>query len=176
VAQRAGLKSVERTPGKETLNISLSAFDRDVAKDEAGDPVSGATAYAVCIYDLDGGLVAEMSVPPGGTCGLWPRWDAIEKVERMGLKYDDRSLRRDGVQRLRVRTGPAGNGRAALKGANKLVQGWMNLPVGISAALADAGGAIVQMSARDAMCVSARLGVVKSTPGLFTARTASRRR
>jgi len=164
------MKSVERTPGKESLSLSLSAFESDVGKYDTGDPVSGGTDYAACIYDDGGTLLAQLSVPPGGTCGLWPCWEAIEKVERMGLKYDDRSLRHDGVQRLRVRTGPAGKGRAALKGANKASQGWTNLPVGIGAALADGGVATIQVSARDAMCVSATLDMVKATPGLFTAR------
>jgi hypothetical protein len=164
------MKSVEHTPGQETLSLSLTAFAEDVGKYEAGDPVSGETAWATCIYDDAGALVAELSVPPGGMCGLWPCWEAIEKIERMGLKYDDRSLRHDGVRRLRVRTGPVGKGRVALKAANKLSQGWLELPVGITDALADGTGATIQMSARDAMCVNATLDVVKTLPGLFTAK------
>lgn len=119
---------------------------------------------------MNRGLLAELSVPPGGTCGLWPCWEEIEKVERVGLQYDDRTLRHDGVRRLRVRTGPALKGRFAVKAGNKMVNGWDNMPIGIAAALSDGAGAIVQMSARDAMCVSATLNIVKTAPGLYNAR------
>jgi len=124
---------------------------------------------------MSGGLVAELSVPPGGTCGLWPCWEAIEKVERLGLKYDDRDLTHDGVRRLRVRTGPGGKGRFALKAANRVVNGWDNMPIGIAAALGEGAGAILQVSARDAMCVNATVHSVKALPGLYNARKSPRR-
>jgi len=127
------------------------------------------------VYDMSGGLVAELSVPPGGTCGLWPCWEAIEKVERLGLKYDDRDLTHDGVRRLRVRTGEAGKGRFAIKAANKATHGWDNMPVGLAATLGNGAGAIIQMSARDAMCVTSTLNSVKALPGLYSARKSPRR-
>jgi hypothetical protein len=81
---------------------------------ELGDPVTGDTAYTLCIYDRTGGatsVVTSLVVPAGGTCGGKPCW----KATRSGFTYADQTLAHDGVKQLKLRAGVAGRAQAALQ-------------------------------------------------------------
>lgn len=81
-----------------------------------GNPVSGATAYHVCIYD-DGALSTQLNAPAGGTCaaGL-PCWTALSH----GFEYIDKGLTPSGISRIKMREGTAGRATIQLqaRGAN----------------------------------------------------------
>jgi hypothetical protein len=108
------------------LLITDTGDDRDAlvwrwAKGEAtaradfGDPVSGTTMYALCIYGAVGGmaqLAAQALVPGGGTCGGKPCWAANGK----GFAYTDHAATAGGIKKIRLTSGAAGSARIIVKG------------------------------------------------------------
>ena len=76
-----------------TTPVSLPQF---------GDPVNGATAYRLCVYDTNGGsrsLAFGAAVPPGGICGTHPCW----KLIRHRFSYTNVAGTPEGVKRITLR-------------------------------------------------------------------------
>jgi len=86
-----------------------------VALAELGDPVSGATSYALCVYQTTAGTPSlarpPIVVPGGGTCRGKPCWKTLGTS---GVKRSDRDRRPDGVESLLLRAGPAGKSTVVL--------------------------------------------------------------
>lgn len=113
-APRAGCQSPQRAAG-----ISLNAAAHTVgwkwlggatpvALSQFGDPVSGSTAYHLCVYDTSAGppsLTFGATVPAGGTCGGQPCW----KQTRKRFSYRNSAATPDGVRQLTLQaTGNTG--------------------------------------------------------------------
>ena len=63
---RAACSSTRRSAGKEKLKVTLTKLQPAVTQGQFGDPVSGTTAYAVCVYDAANQLRGEYSRRPRG--------------------------------------------------------------------------------------------------------------
>jgi len=59
------------------------------------------------------GLKLSATAPGGGTCGTRACWLLIPARK---LKYGDKELTPDGVQKLQIRAGEAGRGKVQVKG------------------------------------------------------------
>ena len=85
---------------------SLGVFRTDF-----GDPL-GTTDYLVCLYD---GSVLKLSAmaPADGSCAGQPCWTD----NGLGVvKYTDRDLTPDGLQKILLRSGGAGSAKISVKG------------------------------------------------------------
>jgi cysteine-rich repeat protein len=79
-----------------------------------GDPVGGATDYALCVYERSGGpprRFMSVGVPGGGTCRGRPCWKATSS----GFRYKDPDRASDGVTLVFLREGEDGNARIKLR-------------------------------------------------------------
>jgi hypothetical protein len=88
-----------------------------------GDPVDGATQYALCLFSESGTaarLLMSVDVPPAGTCRGVPCWQILSSG---GFGYEDRDGTADGVTRMVLKTGTEGGARVTVAG------GGLNLPV-----------------------------------------------
>jgi len=82
-----------------------------------GDPASGTTEYAVCVYS-GGSLVYGGDVPAQGTCkGQNPCWSG--DVE--GYRYRDPGAFEEGLTRISVRQGVEGRARVFVRASNNIV-------------------------------------------------------
>jgi streptogramin lyase len=77
-----------------------------------GDPVSGSTSYALCIYD-DANLKMSYVLLPGGTCGTKPCW----LPTKTGFKYRTPGTNADGISQVHVIAGP--RAKIVVKGKGK---------------------------------------------------------
>jgi predicted outer membrane repeat protein len=78
---------------------------------EFGNPLTGSTRYAICVYDETAGaqnLVLSALVPEGRTCAGKPCWRETAR----GFRYLDPNMTPDGVQRMVLTAG--GDGRASI--------------------------------------------------------------
>jgi type 1 glutamine amidotransferase len=150
----------ERKPGKEKLKAVLKKIVAATSQVDFGDPVAGATAYAICLYDQGNQLVGEWLVDRAGdSCGSKPCWKA---VSTKGYKYGDKAATADGVHKLQSKSGDAAKGQVQARGKNDASKGRLALPTGIPAMLAGDTQATLQLAASDAQCFTAVLGKVKS--------------
>lgn len=76
-----------------------------------GDPVAGATGYALCVYAA-GAPVVELAAGAGGTCGSRPCWRTAGKRR---FVYFDRAGAADGLRELVLRAGVDGEARVRAK-------------------------------------------------------------
>ena len=83
------------------------------------DPVGGSATYRVCVYDNSANSqpLAQMDVPPGGTCGTAPCWKATGST---GFAYKNKAATPNGLSVVKLKAGIAGraNVQARGKGAN----------------------------------------------------------
>ncbi len=133
-----------------------------VAASDLGDPVTGASAYRLCLYDGGGALLADLGVPAGRLCGNKPCW------RRMGerFKFKDTSGRNRGVIHIGLKPGAVGKGRADVKAKGA------NLPLPALPIVA-AAGTTVQLQRDDdpTRCWQAVFSAsLKNTSALFSAR------
>jgi hypothetical protein len=158
-AGKASLSIDEKTPGKEKLKLSLSKLVPMVAQSQFGDPVSGTTSYAVCVYNASNLLVGSYKVSRGGdTCVGEPCWSAVKTT---GFKYGDKDLTADGIDKIQFGGGDAGKGKIKLSGKNSA----STLPTGIAAMLNGATQATVQIVTSDSECFGMALPTVKTADG-----------
>ena len=157
----------EKTAGKERL-VARLLNGPELAPSDFGDPVAGATAYHLCVYDDAGALVSDLTVDRAGdTCGDQPCWKGIGKpAGTKGFRYRDKALAADGVLLVLLRSGDAGKSKLIVREKG---------PTGAAAALAGATSATVQLRATDApapSCFSLATSVVTRNDGLiFKAKT-----
>ena len=163
-----GVLSVsEKTPGREKL-VARVLEGPQLSGADFGNPVNGATAYRLCVYDGAGALKGDLLVDRAGdACGDAPCWSGLGKpAGTKGYRYKDEALTADGVRLLLLRGGKAGASKLILREKG---------PTGIANALSGATGATVQLFASDApapACFSLNLPAVVTSDGLrFKAKT-----
>jgi hypothetical protein len=161
----------EKFPARARLRLVMKDLAAPLAAGDFGDPVAGATSFALCFYDEGrarvGGLVLERA---GATCGplARPCWRGLGTL---GFRYGDRDATAHGIRRVLLKGGPAGTGKAVLKA--KLVPGLSvsGLPPGMPLALVASGQATVQLVGSDGPCLTLTTDqVVGADAGRFSAR------
>ncbi len=80
------------------------------APSDFGAPAAS-TSYALCVYDGAARLVASLGAPAAGVCHGKPCWRATSK----GFRYDDKDRTPDGIQRVDLKSGPAGKAQATVR-------------------------------------------------------------
>jgi hypothetical protein len=161
-AEKATLSINESKPGNERFKAKLQRFGSSTTPADFGDPVSGSTSIATCVYDESNSLVAELSVDAGGMCDGKPCW---KSVSDKGFDYKDSAAADDGVKKLQARAGDAGKGKLQVQAANKASKGQNAMPVGAAAALQGAGSVRLQVVTSDSACFDATLNEVKKADG-----------
>lgn len=82
---------------------------------EFGDPVGGATAYTLCVYDANAGTTSlrlRAEIPGGGTCAGKPCW---KLVGTKGFRYGDRDGTPSGVAAALLKSGAEGAASVRVK-------------------------------------------------------------
>ncbi|MGI9430780.1 MAG: myxococcus cysteine-rich repeat containing protein, partial [Myxococcota bacterium] len=146
-AAKGSLSIVEKKLGNEKWKLGLKGFSTETTAASFGDPVSGGTAYATCIYDGSDALVTGAVVERAGqTCGpkSKPCWKA---KGNKGWNYKDSDAGAQGVRKLALQSGTAGKGKLALQAGNKAKKSQASLPVGVAALLQDTASVRVQVVA-----------------------------
>jgi hypothetical protein len=163
--EKGSLLVNEKKPGKEKIKVSLTKLQASVTQSQFGNPISGTTAYAVCIYDAANQLAGEYTVDRAGdTCDGKPCWAAISDK---GYKYSDKGTTADGILKMKLSGGDAGKGKIKVLGKNSS----SNLPLGVAALLQNQTSATVQVLTSDASCFGVGLSEVKKADGtVFSAK------
>lgn len=150
----------EKTAGKEKLKVKLGSLQPAVAPSQFGDPVSGSTAYKVCVYNAANQLSGEYTVAQAGAmCGDQPCWSTVSK----GYKYKDKSTAADGILKINLFGGDPGKGKVLVVGKNNA----STMPTGVAAALQNQAAATVQVLTSDASCFGVTLTRIKKADGVF---------
>ncbi len=149
----------EKAAGREKIIARLKRLETTVLQEDFGDPVAGGTAYATCIFDDTGALVASLNVDrAGAACAGKECW----KAAGFGWKYKDKDAASDGVGQMKLFGGPSGKGQIQIKAANAAKKGQVSLPVGVASSLASATSVRLQLVASDApLCFEATLDDVR---------------
>ncbi len=161
-ASKARLSINEKSQGKEKLKLDLSGFSSATTQADFGDPATGTSSYALCVYDDADALVGELAVERAQLlCGkkLAPCWKAQSTT---GYAFKDAAGLSDGVRSLVAASGPAGKGKLALSASNNTPKDQIGMPTGLAGALAGATAATAQVHAGTADCYSADLSDVKT--------------
>ena len=141
-ADRTLLFVVDKASSQEKLRWRWVQGDATTIADY-GDPISGGTVYRLCVYD-DGNLALQLNVPNGGLCrGGRPCWRQWAR----GFEYIDKDLTSDGVKRLTLTTGGAGEARILLQGRGANLS--LPAPVSSTAYFNDATSVVVQLLRND---------------------------
>jgi len=164
-AGRAKVAVKEKVAGRERLQVAFRMLAGSVEADDFGDPISGTTSHAICIYDETGDVVADLRVDrAGATCGTSACWRALADA---GYRYKDPEGSADGVRTI-VARGGSGTGRLIVKARNTTSSA--ALPTGITARLAGAAAVLVQVHADDGACFGGRVeGVQRADTVVFKA-------
>jgi len=142
----------------------LKKLTTATAQGTFGNPVSGTTSYAVCVYDQGATLRAEMQVNRAGQlCGTKSCWIAISTK---GYQYTDKTASADGISKITGKGGDPTKGQIQTKGQNNATKGQTALPTGVAAALQNNTQATVQILTSDASCFSATFTNVTQADGL----------
>jgi hypothetical protein len=146
----------EKKRGKEKLKVQLGKLQAAVTQGQFGDPLTGTTVYAVCVYDAANVLRGEYSlVHVDPMCGTKPCWKA---VPGKGYQYKDKDAASDGIAQAKLTGGETGKGAVKLQAKNSTG----NLPTGVVAGLLNnPSGATVQLLSSDAACFSLGLTNIK---------------
>ncbi len=128
-----------RVPNKSLLLLKDSTNDAadkllwkwsggdDTGLSDLGDPVSGTTDYALCVYSTSGGtpeLVMSPVSPGGSVCAGSSCW---RYIGARGFRYRDKQGSADGVTKILLKTGSDQQARMLIKGRGA------NLPMPTSA-------------------------------------------
>jgi hypothetical protein len=167
---KAVLLVKESTPGKEKLKLVMKQLVPAVSQADFGDPVGGATALAVCLYDDAATLVAALEVERAGAdCGT-PPGPCWKVISTKGYKYKDKDASADGVAKIVLKGGEPQKGKVVVKAANNAANGQTSLPTGIAPQLLNDAHATAQAVTSDAACFGVTLTNVKRADGtLFKA-------
>jgi cysteine-rich repeat protein len=148
----------DRKDGKEKLSLSLAKLAGQVGPAQLGDPVTGGTRYAICLYDGTGDSRGELQVARAGeTCGKKPCWKA---KGASGLAFADPEAASAGVRKIALKGGTDGKGKIAWSAANKASKGQTSLTVS-AAGLVGATSATAQVVASDGTCFTLPIANVK---------------
>ena len=158
--EKGSLTIDEKTAGKEKLKVTLSKLQSALTQAQFGNPVSGNTAYKVCVYDGANQLTGQYTVARGGqTCGDDPCWASVSDK---GYKYKDKAGTADGITKMQVVGGELGKGKVKVMGKN----GSGQLPLGVAALLQNETSATVQVVSSSSICFGLNLTQVKKADGL----------
>ncbi len=167
VAAQAQLQSNEKTAGKEKLKLQWKQVTTATTSADFGDPVTGATAVRLCLYDDAETLAGSVTVDRAQHfCSGKPCWKA---KGTKGYGYQDKAALADGIAKLAFGAGAAGKGKANAAGANNASKGLTRLPTGIAAALAGSSTPTMQLITSDGLCIGATLTVKKDGGGVYQA-------
>ena len=156
----------EKSAGKEKIQIKFDKLLSNTPPAFFGNPVSGTTGYAACIYDENEDLVATLRVNRAqDTCGTKPCWKALGGAG--GFKYNDKALESDGVLQVLLKAGDASKGKVQVKGKRNAPKGQTALPVGVAAQLAGDASATVQLQSSNAGCITGAITNVKDNSSLL---------
>ncbi len=163
-AAQARLDVSEKQAGREYVRVALRKLVPTTTPSSFGNPVSGGTNDAVCVYDEQSALQGSLVVSRAGDlCDSKPCWRALASK---GFSYGDRLASADGVTKIQMKSGAAGKGQTQVKAGNNLAQGESGLPLGLAAALAGAPQATLQLVTSNAECFTATLSDVATADGL----------
>jgi hypothetical protein len=154
----------EKAVGKEKLKVTFTKLQSALTPSQLGNPVSGSTAYNVCVYDSADALRGQYTVDRAGdTCSTGkPCWST---VPNKGYKYADKAASADGVLKLSLSGGAALKGKVIVSGKNLGA-----MPTGVALAMQSQPSATVQVVSSDAVCIGLTLSNVKKADGfLFSA-------
>lgn len=153
----------EKVVGREKLAVVLKKLTAPTVPGTFGNPASGTTSYAVCVYDQANTLRAEMQVNRAGQlCGTKACWSATST----GYKYADKNLSADGIGKITGKSGLATKGLVQASGQNNAAKGHTALPTGVAAALQNNTQATVQILTSDASCFGATFTHIKEGDGI----------
>jgi cysteine-rich repeat protein len=166
VAGQAQMQLSEKTPGKERMKVQWKKLAGSTTLAGFGDPVTGSTAAAVCLYDDAGALVQAYEVDRAGQqCAGKPCW-----APKSGYAYKDKLAASDGIGAIGYKPGPSGKGQARVAGGNNAAKGQNALPTGVVAALTGNTQPTVQLLTTDGFCIGARMTVSKDQGGQYKAK------
>jgi hypothetical protein len=159
VAGQAQLQSNDSHPGKETLKLRWTKIVTATMRGSFGDPVSGSTVAALCVFNDAGAPVSEQIVDRAGkTCGTKPCWRLTGK---QGLAYRDKMASAAGVTKIGFVGGAPGKGKASAQGKNNAAKGLTSLPnPHLSAALTGNTSPTIELVTSDGLCVGAKMNRV----------------
>jgi hypothetical protein len=117
-----------------------------------GDPVAGASRYAVCLYDDSGVLAGELPVDRAGdTCGAKPCWTEKGTGGRIRRVYADDLASASGVWKITTSQSDSGKGKLSVAARNRLSEGQTALPA-LTARLAGQLAVTAQVFVSDGAC------------------------
>lgn len=160
----------EASAGHERLKVVLKAFEQPVEPPAFGNPVFGASAYDVCVYDATDALAGALRIDRAqDVCGNRGR-SCWRRMPSGALKYVDPELRAHGARRFMMRNGSVGGGQIVLVAKNAVQRGRVAMPTGIAAALVGNARATVQVVVSDGACFALDAGDVRAAqPAVFRA-------
>ena len=157
VAGQAQLQSNDAHSGKETLKLRWAKIATTTTRASFGNPVSGSTVAAFCLFNDAGTPVGELIVDRAGkTCGTKPCWRLTGK----GLAYQDKMASAAGVTKIGFVGGAAGKGKASAQGKNNAANGLTSLPKHLSAMLTGNTSPTIELVTSDRFCVRATMNKV----------------
>lgn len=155
---KASIAVNETKPGKEKLVAKLTGGPA-LGQGDFGNPLTGTTAYDVCLFDDAGNLAASFLVDRAAdTCAGKPCWKAIKDT---GWQYQDKGAAADGVTKAKLAGGVAGKSQIQVQAANNAKKGQLAMPTGIAAALQASASATLQVVTSDAQCFSVTVDEIK---------------
>jgi hypothetical protein len=154
----------EKTAGKQKVKVALSKLQTSVEPSQFGDPVTGTTRYAACLYGGTGELRGEYTVARAGEiCGSLSCWATMSDT---GYKYADKTGAADGILKMRLSGGDPGKAKLQVLGKNTAA----TMPIGVASSLQDQPGATVQFLTSDGSCFTTdRMRVKKADGKVFSA-------
>lgn len=155
---KATVLVAENKMGKERLLLEMKNGPAILPID-FGDPGAGSTEYSLCIFDDQDVLVGELAVARPGDmdCAGRDCW----KAAAFGWRYRDKAASADGVTRMRMRGGSAGQSQIRVQAANNAKKGRVQMPLRIAAALQSSANATLQLVPSDAPCFEAVVDEVR---------------
>jgi hypothetical protein len=135
-----------------------------------GNPLTGSTAYTLCLYDQNAGTpVFEMdaTIAPAGTCGTRPCWKAVSD---RGWSYNNRNGVGNGVNKTTLLGGAAGRPKVQINGKGADLR--LPVPQGIRYFTADTAVIVQLHSSNPPACWSSTFnspGIVRNDSSQFKA-------
>ncbi len=162
--ERAKFQYSEKREGREQLRAQWKKIVAETVPTEFGDPVSGSTEVALCLYDDSDVLVQPFVVDRAGDlCGTKPCWS---RTGSKGYRYKDREGIAAGMQQLAFVAGDGGRGKADAKGRNNVGKGQTALPAGVVDRLSGQSAPTVQLVTDAGFCLTATMTDVRRDDGL----------
>ncbi|MFN2374916.1 MAG: NHL repeat-containing protein [Candidatus Binatia bacterium] len=158
-AGKASLLASDKSEGREKLKAGLKGLVDETTLVGFGDPVTGNTEVAVCVYSDESAVASMLVDVPGGDCDGKPCWKA---KSTKGFGFASKSTV-DGVSKLGYGSGAPGKGKVTVGAAANGSQG---LARGIAGALS---GSLptVQVVTSDGFCAVATMTEAKKDDGIL---------